>query len=167
MGTPCHPDCRSCARPELGCLDSYEVKVATCRNCGKTLDKHRGGSIAECAAALGIVGCNLLDRLADCELCDSTRCVLCQACRGVGCAACEGDGDRPCPRCNSHAMLGANVVHGRGIPGLGPATMCGGGEAPTEAVVEVTCPRCISIVSNVDVMGEWVELLAREHGRAG
>lgn len=45
-------------------------------------------------------------------------------------------------------------VHARGFPAFGPPTMCGEGEPPTEPVVEVTCPRCVEILSSADAIAE-------------
>jgi hypothetical protein len=47
------------------------------------------------------------------------------------------------------------VNHARGIPGYGPATLCGEGKPSGEALVQVDCPRC------VDLLGDGAALVRR------
>ncbi len=57
-------------------------------------------------------------------------------------------------------------AHARGFPGFGPPTMCGEGEPPTEAVVEVTCERCIEIHSSAETLMARAKELHEQGWRA-
>lgn len=58
-------------------------------------------------------------------------------------------------------------IRARGFHAFGPPTMCGEGEPPTEPVVEVTCPRCVEILSSADAIAERCRELHAQGIRCG